>query len=319
MARAQGARAQMALGFEDTYGTPPSAGNFWKVPFAPGTNPGSQQPLLNSELLGYGRDPLTPVKDAITVDGDVVIPLDARNLGVWLKLLFGEPNTTGASAPYTHEFQSGGWDLPSAAIEIGMPEVPHYAMLSGVMANSISWTMQRSGLVTASVSVIGQGEAVNTSSQAGALEELTLARFGSFQGAILRDGSQLANVTSGQITYTNNLDRIETIRGDGKIDGADPSMAALSGQIVVRFADQTLLTQATDGTACALRFEYQIDSDKSFVLEAHDVYLPKPKVPVEGPAGVQVTFDWQAALDAGVGRMCTATLVNDMADFDNPT
>ena len=58
MARAQGARAQMALGFESTYGTPPAAGKFWKVPFA-SQNHGSEQPLLSSELLGYGRDPLT--------------------------------------------------------------------------------------------------------------------------------------------------------------------------------------------------------------------------------------------------------------------
>ena len=33
MARAQGARAQMALAFETTYGTPP-AGGFTKMPFA---------------------------------------------------------------------------------------------------------------------------------------------------------------------------------------------------------------------------------------------------------------------------------------------
>jgi len=49
MARAQGARAQMALGFETVYGTPPVSG-FTKMPFA-STSLGSEQPLLNSELL----------------------------------------------------------------------------------------------------------------------------------------------------------------------------------------------------------------------------------------------------------------------------
>ena len=56
MARAQGARAQMALAFETTYGTAPAIG-FTRMPFA-STTLGSEQPLLNSELLGYGRDPL---------------------------------------------------------------------------------------------------------------------------------------------------------------------------------------------------------------------------------------------------------------------
>ncbi len=74
MARAQGARALMALAFETTYGTPPASG-FTRMPFA-STSLGAEQPLLNSELLGYGRDPLAPIKDAVTTDGDVVVPLD---------------------------------------------------------------------------------------------------------------------------------------------------------------------------------------------------------------------------------------------------
>ena len=54
MARAQGARAQMALAYETVYGTPPVSG-FRLMPFARATL-GSEQPLLESELLGYGRD-----------------------------------------------------------------------------------------------------------------------------------------------------------------------------------------------------------------------------------------------------------------------
>ncbi|AMY71172.1 hypothetical protein [Frigidibacter mobilis] len=50
MARAQGARAQMALAFEAVYGTPPTDG-FTRMPFA-STTLGAEQPLLGSELLG---------------------------------------------------------------------------------------------------------------------------------------------------------------------------------------------------------------------------------------------------------------------------
>ena len=50
MARAQGARVQMALAFETTYGTPPTGG-FTKMPFA-STTLGAEQPLQTSELLG---------------------------------------------------------------------------------------------------------------------------------------------------------------------------------------------------------------------------------------------------------------------------
>ena len=75
MARAQGARAQMALAFETTYGTPP-VGGFTKMPFA-STSLGAEQPLLNSELLGYLiNSPMLP--DLVTeADGSTSIYLSA--------------------------------------------------------------------------------------------------------------------------------------------------------------------------------------------------------------------------------------------------
>ena len=313
MARAQGARAQMALAFETTYGTPPASG-YTRMPFASATL-GAEQPLLNSELLGYGRDPLPPIKDAVTSDGDVVVPIDAQAFGFWLKAAFGAPSTTGSEAPYTHEFQSGAWTLPSMSIETGMPEVPRYAMYSGCVLDQLSWQMQRSGLLTATARLVAQGESVGGTSSAGTPAELALKRFGHFNGSIKRNGVSLGNVVSAEITYANNLDRIETIRADGRIDGADPSIAALTGRIEVRFADQTLVTQAIDGEPCEMEFAYSLPSGESFTFTVHAVYLPRPRIEISGPQGVQASFDWQAARDATEGRMCTATLVNAMEEY----
>jgi len=313
MARAQGARAQMALAYESVYGTPPASGYF-KMPFASSTL-GAEQPLLESELLGYGRDPLAPIKDALTSDGDVVVPIDAIGFGYWLKAAFGDSTTTGAEAPYTHEFRSGSWTLPSLAIEIGMPEVPRFAMYAGCVVDQLSWQMTRSGLLTASVSLIAQGETPAAATGAGTPTEITLQRFGHFNGSIKRDGVALGNVVSTQITYGNNLDRIETIRADGKIDGADPSMAMLSGSMEVRFADTTLMDQAINGTTCALEFAYTLPTGESLTFTAHSVYLPRPRVEIGGPQGVQATFDWQAAKEATLDRMCTVTLINSVETY----
>ncbi|MGA0543242.1 phage tail tube protein [Neotabrizicola sp. VNH66] len=314
MARAQGARAQMALAFETSYGTPPTGG-FTKMPFA-STTLGSEQPLLNSELLGYGRDPLAPIKDAVTADGNVVVPIDAAAFGFWLKAAFGMSVTTGASpGPFTHEFRSGAWSLPSMSIETGMPEVPRYAMYSGCVLDSLSWQMQRSGLLTATASLVAQGESIASTTAAGTLADLELQRFGHFNGAITRNGQPLGNIISAEITYANNLDRVETIRSDGRIDGADPSIAALTGKIEVRFADEVLVNQAIAGDPCALTFAYVLPSGESFTFTAHAVYLPRPRIEIPGPQGIQATFDWQAARDANLGRMCTATLVNDIEEY----
>jgi len=309
MARAQGARAQMALAYETVYGTPP-VGGFTRMPFA-STSLGSEQPLLNSELLGYGRDPLDPIKDAVTADGDVMVPMDAEAFGFWLKAAFGDPITSGVG-PYTHGFRSGSWTLPSMSIETGMPEVPRYAMYSGCVLDQLSWQVQRSGLLTATARLVAQGEAIATTTASGTPAELGLRRFGHFNGAISRNGSALGNVVSAEITYANNLDRIETIRSDGKIDGADPSIAALTGRIEVRFADSTLVTQAINGDPCEISFAYVLPSGDSFTFTVHAVYLPRPRIEISGPQGVQATFDWQAAKAASPARMCTATLINDI-------
>jgi hypothetical protein len=191
-------------------------------------------------------------------------------------------------------------------------------MYSGCVLDQITWQMQRSGLLTATARLVAQGETVGTTTSAfGAPASppaaLELKRFGHFNGAITRNGTALGNVVSAEITYSNNLDRIETIRGDGRIDGADPSMAALTGRIEVRFADQTLVTQATGGEACEMEFAYVLPSGESFTV--HAVYLPRPRMEIAGPQGVQASFDWQAAKATSPARMCTAVLVNTLAGY----
>ena len=77
-----------------------------------------------------------------------------------------------------------------------------------------------------------------------------------FKRAITRNGSPLGNVISAEATCSNGLDRIETIRSDGRIEGADPGMAAPTGRVEVRFADSTLITPAIDGTPCGRQVAY---------------------------------------------------------------
>lgn len=313
MARAQGARAKLAAAFESVYGTAPTSG-YYQMPFASSAL-GQQQPLINSELLGYGRDPVAPLRDVVTADGDVIVPIDAEAFGVWLKAAFGTPTTTEVTGVFTHVFKSGSWSLPSLSIETAMPEVPHYAMVSGAMVNQLSWTMGRSGLLTATVGMIAQGEAIASTSGAGTPTAFELIRFGHFAGSIKRDGVALANVVSAELTYANNLDPVEVIRADGKISGADPSLAAMTGRMTVRFDSQALLTQAVSGAPCALEFAYVLGSGESLTVALPKVYLPRPKTEVSGPAGVQVTFDWQAAqADAGAA-MVVVTLVNAVESY----
>ena len=312
MSRAQGARSQLAAAFETTYGTAPTSG-FMQMPFA-SASLGAEQPLLASELLGYGRDPLAPIKDAVTADGDISVPLDAEAFGFWLKAAFGNPTTTGTTNK-THTFKSGSWSLPSMAIEVAMPEIPRFAMYTGCMLDQLSIAMQRSGLLTADVKLVAQGETIATATAAGTPTAYALQRFGHFNGAIKRGGTALGNIVSADLTYANNVERIETIRNDGRIDGADPSIAALTGRIDVRFADTTLMDQALNGSSASLEFSWVISANVSLTITAHAVYLPRPRVEIQGPQGIQASFDWQAAHDPVAGQMCTVVLKNQVANY----
>jgi hypothetical protein len=243
-----------------------------------------------------------------------VVPLDAEAYGYWLKGAFGAPATTGMG-PYSHVFESGNWSLPSFSVELGMPEVPSFAMYSGSMVDSFSWTMERSGLLTSTVEIVAQGEALNASTQAGSPATLALKRFGHFNGSVQRNGTAIGNIVSAELNYQNNLDRIETIRADGKIEGADPSIAAMTGTISVRFADTALLDQAIGGQSCALTFGYALASGEALTVSVPRVFLPRPRREISGPQGVQVTFDWQAAQQANGDPMVTVTLDNEVEAY----
>lgn len=423
MARQTGALVALNAAFESVYGTPPGSG-YRTLPFGPGTRIGASRPLLENELLGFGRDPLAPVLDALTADGEIVVPIDVENWGMWLKGAFGQPvvvaavaasgsiafsaqpavnstvtingttftfvasGATGnqvniganlaatmtalatvlnasavpgvAAATYTgvaaalnilhdtlgpsgnsftlaastspasnatvsgatltggantHTMQSGATSLPSLSIEAAYPQVPGYEMAFGCVVDSLRWQMRRSGLLTARVGIAAQGATMNPTSGAGSPSAFALQRFSPFNGAVNRNGVALANIVSADIEYMNNLDRVETIRADGLIDGVDPSIASLKGSVTVRFADLTLFNQAVAGQPCELVFSHAISPSQQFSFTAHAVYLERPGIPLEGPEGIQVEYSFMAARAVSPARLCTAVLTNSVAIY----
>ena len=317
MARAYGSSATLLLKRETTYGQA-AAGDYIRIPFNRCTL-GSEQGLIDDPVLGQGRDPYAPLQDAIMDEGEIVVPVDPRYIGLWLTGLLGTPATTddGADpATYTHEFVSGKDSLPSYTVEVGHKQVPAYFRHAGVVFDSIALEFARSGAAAATIQCVAQGETRFAASQGGTPTKFDFRRISQFQGSISRGGTAVANLTAGSLTYANNLEKIETIRSDGLIEGADPTVASLTGNIEVRFADTTLIDLASNGTAVDLEFVYAIDSDLKLTFEAHEVYLPKPTLAVEGPGGVSARFDFQGARNETEGRMLTVTLINDLDGSD---
>jgi hypothetical protein len=116
MARSYGANATLAGKLEATYGTAPS-GDYESLPFI-SSSLGSEQGLIESDVLGQGRDPLQPIRDVMRVERDLVVPVDLRSFWFWLELLFGPPATTGAGSQRfsstTVFASSGAWRRSSS-------------------------------------------------------------------------------------------------------------------------------------------------------------------------------------------------------------
>lgn len=91
MSRAYGWNASLLIAEEIEYGVMPKNG-YTKIPFI-SSSLDSEQSLVTSNVLGLGRDPTTPFQDVINVSGDIVIPVDLRNFGIWLKAIFGSPTS----------------------------------------------------------------------------------------------------------------------------------------------------------------------------------------------------------------------------------
>jgi hypothetical protein len=278
---------------------------------------GEERPLIESDLLGMGREMQDPTPDVATNDGDVVVPVDVRNFGRWLRLFFGDPTVSGSAGAYTHVFKSGVRDLPSMSIEVGAPEVPAFSVHRGARGNQLRITQSRSGLLNATCSLICIGETTPTTATVGAATPSALAttRFPQAVGYVRKDGQLLGSVVGADFTFSNNLEKVETIQPDGRIEDSDPGMAQMTGSVNVRFKDRVLLdaATATPPTPMELAFGWSFGTF-SLIFLVGRVFMPVSKKPVTGPNGIMQSFNWQSS-KAASGNAVVVTLINDVPSY----
>ena len=75
------------------------------------------------------------------------------------------------------------------------------------------------------------------------------------------------------------------------------------------------MSVARSGNPIDLELAYAIDDKNSLCITAHEVYLPKPKRSINGPGGIEASYDFQGAKNAKLGKMLTMTLNNNVKDY----
>lgn len=169
--RARGANARLRALFESTYGTPPG-GNYVQLPFV-SSNLGAEQGLIESDLLGQGREGFDPVLDVVNNDGDLVVPVDARGFGYWLKLYFGDPVSAGVDAATGSIAFSA---QPAAASTITINGTVFTFRASGAAGNEINIGANLAATMTATAVVLNASvvAGVATATYAGTATAITV-------------------------------------------------------------------------------------------------------------------------------------------------
>lgn len=313
--RARGANAQLHASFETTYGQPP-ADSYRRLPFV-SHQLGATRGWIESDLLGQGRAPFDPTQDVTIADGNLVVPVDTRAIGFWLRALFGAPASSGlVNGVYTHVFNAGAALLPSLSAQVALPDVPRFTTNYGQKANTMQIGMSRSGLLNATLAMIGKGETApvnaSTAGVVAVFGDGTVDRFAQASGAIRDAGALVGGIASAQFTYSNALEKVETIQPDGEIEDADPGMPAFTGSLVLKNLGTQIEASGRDGTPRSMEFGWT-RGVHSLKFAAPRVFFPRVKTPIEGPQGMQQSVDFLASSVNGV--TLTATLVNDVERY----
>jgi hypothetical protein len=318
-ARAQGADVQLLAKIETTYGTAPT-GN-WRPLVASKWDGGGKKPLGYEPELGQGADAQDPFYDALNVDLNFDIHMRVREIGFWLKHLFGAPTTTGAN-PYTHVFTSGN-ELPSLSIEEGHVAItsPKYFVRTGCKLGGLQIALERMGPAKATITGMAQQVSKSNSSAGGTpVAAYAAGKFMNNALLIKKDGTALAQLTGGRLNYSSNLERVETIgRGDGLIEGADESDRTTDGNLDLRLtADMTLYDAAmTNESAMDLLFRWTTPINAAYKLDLDfgRVFVGWTQPPIPGPGGITAALDFRAAKQSSSVAMLTATLINDISAY----
>lgn len=323
--RAIGADAVQLIGEETAYGTAADGsggGVYFRMPMR-SDDISAAQPLDDDET--WNRD--TPDDGdaslgSLSVAGELNAPMDARGIGVALRMALGAETTSEITPDVLFEHVwTSGQDLFSYTKQVGHPKlaVPKWRSQLGGKVDTMAFPMQRSGRALLTLGMIFQSE----------VKDLTGARdadptvfpylpFDNCRGAVKLGGNALANLTAAQFNFSNGLDAVETIRSDMMIDGADETIRKASGTATIRFGNDATLDDLVDSSGyAALEFSFLIPSQATWFLKFQlpRVRFERSKKAVSGPGGIEQAVNWRASHDANAGHLLKVLLRNGVETY----
>ena len=289
-------------------------GKSYAMPFNSVSLSASQNTSDPGTITGR-RDAVEAIYGNISNEGDITVPLCARNIGVWLALTFGNPTTTSAgSGKYKHIFKAGKTQ-PSFAIEkVFNNDVILKSV--GCKVSQLQFSFGGDGELTATVSIVGCNETEETEAFASP-NSLSMLRYNNFQSSLLIDSEAQQVATE----VTCNIDfGIDTegyaIGGNGYRVRANEGIIKPSGSVTAFFDDNTYLQKALNSTEMALEIDLNSQGNK-LQLIMPEVKLNYSTPGIDGATGITQQFDYNAYYGDNDQDACVLfVLTNDVASYE---
>lgn len=317
---ARGYKTQCLMDWEASFGEPKSAAGGAILPVNSfGLN--VSRALNSAQTLTGRRDPVTPFDGNVEITGDIVVPVDTRAFGWWLKLLLGSPTTTSktvnSKAVYTHVYKPSD-NCPSAVIQSRYgTTATHYGKFTGCKATSMRITTGGDDELTATFSIAGQDVAYSTSNYNTGAELVALNRLNNFQASLTRGEALLATCTQFDFTIDNGMDTsIRTLGSKGKLYDIVEGIMSITGTATMLFTNLTTLNAAQNSTEIAFTIQWAISDTAKLSFNFPEVRLQFQGPTVDGPTGILTEFPFIAYFnDDAKDTSCVATLVNDVRSY----
>jgi len=292
MPQAKGSLVKIQVDFETTFATDPGVPNGRLIAFNSCSIKQSAGVIIPATITG-DRKATQPSRGNISIDGDLVIPLDSTPFLLMTKGLLGAPVTTGGGDPYTHTFKVGT-SIPSMVIEKMFTDIVQYEKFNGCKVSAMKLTFGGDGELVSTFTIVGAKGAYSGTSYDSTPTSLgALDRLSNFQGVLKEGGSVISTVLGGEINFDNGLDTSQYCVGNNGARGDIPEgTTKVSGKITALFTDLALITKALNATETSLELTFT-SGTHSLAIKVPELYYQRtsPEVPNALGLTLDLAFD----------------------------
>jgi len=315
---ARGYKTTCMLDFEPSFGVAPTT----KAPVVLPINSFGLTVSRNknsAQTLRGRRDPDMPFDGNVETTGDIVVPVGTRAFGYWLKLLFGQPTTSGSEGAFTHVFKPAD-ESPSALIQCAYGTSPAtYGHYSGCKISSLQLTAGGDEELTATLSMAGKMATFDTTNydDGATAEAVVLKRLSNFQASLKKNNEVFGVCTGFDITIDNGLDTdTRTLGTAGELYDIPEGIMSVTGNVTCLFTSLALLNEAKNSTEMSLELKFAIDENNSLAILLPEVQIQYQGPTVEGPTGIRTQYPFVAYYnDHTKNTVVEVTLKNDVESY----